>query len=54
MIFFSCYLALHKGYIVCACNDSFDPDNPCGNKLLESDRTSFIVADNLKWGFIES
>lgn len=51
---FSCYLDLHKGYIVWADDDSFDPDNPCGNKLLEADMTSFIVADNLKWKLIES
>ena len=54
MIFFSCYLALHKEYIVRAGNDFFNPDNSCGNKLLEADRTSFIVEDNLRWSFIES
>ncbi|WP_168354976.1 hypothetical protein [Clostridium sartagoforme] len=54
MIFFSCYLALHKEYIVCAGNDCFDPDNPCGNKLLDDGMISFIVADNLRWSFIES
>lgn len=50
----SCYLALYNDYIIWADDDSFNLDNPYGNKLLEEGMTSFIVADELRWRFIES
>lgn len=50
---FSCYLSLYNGYIVWADTEYFNPESPCENKLLDESMTSFIVADGLKWRFIE-
>lgn len=51
---FSCYLALYKGYIVWADDDCFNPEKPCENNLIDEQMTSFIVADSLRWRFIEN
>ncbi|MCL2861292.1 MAG: hypothetical protein FWE22_02660 [Firmicutes bacterium] len=49
----NCYLSFFDGNIIFANTESFDPENPMSDKLIDEDMTTFAIADKLNWRFID-